>query len=264
MNNKAIYPREFSLFEILEISWNFYLKHFWLIFLISFTFLLPFNILMEYLPVSYLYKLVEKSQFKDAYWIIIVLFAISIFSKIVNVALSILLKSNINKENHNFLSLMKAILNRLSKNFFIDFISIILILVIISLIYFSVLISPMLFLLILIPSLVYLFYWVFAEYAYSMMGLSILASLQYSYSVVMGRWTRVFVNTILLGLMTLAVSAIINLLITGLTDSIHIPIISIFLNTVNNSITSFFTIAFAVFFINFDDTAVFKNNLNNN
>jgi hypothetical protein len=114
-------------------------------------------------------------------------------------------------------------------------------------------IYPAVFMVLLIPVVVYLVYWSFSIYVFTFKDMNLYQSMIYSYNLVSGRWAKVFSNIIALILLSFLTVMLGGLPYSYLHNTIFMKII--FTNFIS-VITSYFVVAFIVFYVNYDDTKI--------
>lgn len=250
INNTEFYPREFEMREILLIAYEVYKSHYSVLLPVAFVVYLPMNIFLAFFPITSL------SEFDPAYiesWFRIfgsmnLAVYLSFFG---NIILAIALKKTLYTHDFSFPTLLsdvsKKFMTFARANLFIMFV----VFVCFNLwMYFSVT-YPTIFLFLLIPVFVYLIYWTFAIYIFAFNDINLYQAMKSSYSIVNGRWSRVFTKVIAFILISLLTSLMIGLPYSYLHDTI---IMKIIYSNLVSVITSFYVVAFIVFYVNFDDT----------
>lgn len=106
-----------------------------------------------------------------------------------------------------------------------------------------------LFLLLIIPGIIYAFYWMFAIYAVILKDQAGKDALNYSKSIVKGRWWKILWYCLVIGLCALVAFAGVGL-VYGLIAGI--PYTGILFDTVIDLVVVFFMVVSTVFFLNFD------------
>lgn len=104
-------------------------------------------------------------------------------------------------------------------------------------------------LLLIIPGIIYGVYWSFSIFAIVFHRKSFMEALRYSKEVVQGRWWRVLGILFVFGILSLLAGLIVAIPFAFLPDYFFVNIIS---DTAIDIVTSFFTVATVVFFINLD------------
>jgi len=231
------YPREFSFEEIISIAWNIYKKNYNLIFSIVFAIQLPVNIITS--SMLQLDGLTPESLMNMDASLLIILILLSIFSLLEPIAIVLLVKSITIREEVDFKILVKRALNSLLP---------VTITMIMMLIFVSILMMAFI-----IPGIIFAVYWIFTLQVVVVLGLIGIPALRRSFYIVRKRWLRVFLYTLIFAIMGL----LVYLLGVGIQalfgDS---KVFSILIFTLFNVPMAYFTVAFAVMFINFNDTDV--------
>jgi hypothetical protein len=245
-----IYPREFDISEILSISWDIYKINYSALFPLAFIVYLPLNIFLAFFPIGNITEL-DTSSYSSWFKIFGTMNIAVYLSFIGNVAVALALKKKIDKLEYKLIDIAKEIgakyFAHIANNTFMLFL---VFLLFNTWMYTSVL-YPVIFMVLLIPIVVYLVYWSFTIYVFSFKDLNLYESMKYSYSIVNGRWSKVFLYIVIFILLSALTSMVGGLPYSYLHDNI---IMRIFYTNLISVITSYFVVAFIVFYVNFEDT----------
>ncbi len=229
------YPREFSFEEIISIAWNIYKKNYNLIFSIVFAIQLPVNIITSsMLPLD---GLTAESLMNMPASLMAILLLISIFSLLEPIAIILLVKSITIREEVDFKILIKRALHSLLP---------VTITLIMMLVFLGILMMAFI-----IPGIIFAVYWIFTLQVVVVMGLIGIPALRRSFYIVRKRWLRVFLYTLIFGISGLLVYFLGAGIQTLFGDS---KVFTILIYTLISVPMAYFTVAFAVMFINFNDT----------
>lgn len=230
--NKEIYQKQFGIGRILSESWKYFTENFKLILLITLIIYIPIDIIISALPIKEGLEGIEIE-------IRIIQILEGLIGIIATMAIAYLIKNKIDGKTLSFAEVLKKSLSRWGS-------------VVLTNILFGIFIIGLSFLLI-IPGIIYLIYWIFTNYAVILNEKYGNEALKYSHSIVKGRWWKVFGYSILFGII---------MIITGILVSIPFAFLPFnFATDVLNSLFidiafSFFTVAYTVFYINFDATKI--------
>lgn len=242
--------REFEIREILVISWEVYRNHYSALFILAFIVYLPLNTFLAFFPITSL------SDFNPSDY----LSWLRIFGSMVlavylsflgNIAVAIALKKNLFTRDYSISAVIKEIYYKITNDLSVNFAMLLIVFLCFNIwMYFSIS-YPVVFLILLIPIVVYLIYWSFAIYIFSFKNFNLYQSMKMSYSIVNGRWSRVFYYVLSFIFLSAFTTLLVGLPYSYLHDSIVIRII--YTNFIS-LITSYYVVAFIVFYVNFDDT----------
>lgn len=245
------YPREFHISEILLIGLNALRTDAFGFFILACVAFLPANIFVQIIPLKEILKF-DFSELNRA--ILFIEFLFSIFLYYMGVA-AIALKTHLilAKGKNANLNVIRVIGMKFWQNFKMNVLALLAIGSVAAAWIFTIQISQVLFLFVSIPMCALAIYFIFTFYAFATHDLTIFDAMKCSYYAVYGRWGKVFGYTVII--------LILHMMVGIALSSIRLfefggNIIAIITNTVSNSILSYFNIAFAVFFINFDDTRI--------
>ena len=110
---------------------------------------------------------------------------------------------------------------------------------------------PRIFIFTFLPVIVLLIYSSFSVLVLANKGISLWDSFKYSFSVVKGRWLKVFMFILIIYVLSALTSVTVGIPYIFLSRNLFTELI---FNTIVNVICSFFVILNTVLFINFDDT----------
>ncbi len=234
------YPRVFEIEEIITIAWQFYIKHFWSLALISLISIIP-NIYVS-LNVDF-EKIIGKNfdfasgnipqiDFESIKLIIIS----SVF-----VYLSFIIKSLFIKDQfYSEITLPFDLLIK-SLKIFIPFIICLVIYI------FGLVFSTLMFI---IPGIVFGIFFTFSPFAILLKNQNIFNSFVYSYKIVSGRFIKSSYYILVLMLIYFAIELPISFLPIFFKSNYSLALVTVF----SSLVVSFTHITFVVLFINFDDT----------
>ncbi len=231
------YPREFSFQEILLIAWNIYKKNYTLIFTLVFVVQLPVNIII--------YGVLQLDSFTEASminidtdtWIILI--TISIFSLLQPIGIISLVKSITIREDIDFKLIIRRALNSLLPVAVTMFMMII----------FLIILTMAL----IIPGIIFTIFWIFTLQVVVVTGLIGIPALRRSFYIVRKRWWRVFLYTLIISMIGMVVYLLGAAIKTLFGDS---QLLLALIYTLIAVPMAYSTVAFAVMFINFNDTVI--------
>ncbi|MDX9789446.1 MAG: hypothetical protein WC313_09640 [Candidatus Kapaibacterium sp.] len=245
-----IYPREFDIGEILSIAWEIYRTNYNAFFPLAFVVYIPLNTFLAFFPITTLSEFNPSEYFTwfRTFGAMNIAVYLSFFG---NVAIAISLKQILFTGDFTFLHVFKEIYSKfISRPVLNIFIPVLVFICFNAWMYFSVT-YPVIFMILLIPITVYLVYWSFSIYVFSFKDTNLYRAMSISYSIVSGRWTKVFYYIISFILLSVLSSLLLGLPYSYLHDTILIKILYTNLVSV---VVSYFVVAFIVFYINFEDT----------
>jgi hypothetical protein len=249
-NNSDQYPREFEIREILQIAWKVYRNHYSDLFILAFIVYLPLNIFLAFFPIT---SLSDFNPSNYLSWLrifgsMVIAVYLSFFG---NIAFAIALKKSLYTRDYYLKSVFREINSKFRNDLTINlFMMLIVFLCFHIWMYFSIT-YPALFLILLIPIVVYLIYWSFSIYIFSFGNYNLYQSMKLSYSIVNGRWSKIFYYVLSFIFLSSFTTLLVGLPYSFLHDSIIIKII--YSNFVS-LITSYYVVAFIIFYVNFEDT----------
>ncbi|MBX3042631.1 MAG: hypothetical protein KIT33_00905 [Candidatus Kapabacteria bacterium] len=246
------YEREFYISEIFSISWEVYRQNYRSLFPLAFIVYLPLNIFLAFFPITSLSEF-DPADYQSWFRIFGAMNIAVYLSFIGNIAVAIALKRKLYTNNFSLGAVIGEIFKRYFNYFTTNTLMLVLVFVCFNIwMYFSIT-FPTIFLLLLIPIILYLVYWSFAIYIFSFKDINLYQSMRQSYAIVNGRWAKVFYYVASFILFSVITTLILGFPYSFLHDSIFVKILYTNLVSV---ITSFFVVAFIIFYVNFDDTKI--------
>lgn len=242
--------REFDISEILAIAWNIFRTKYSVIFTIGFIVYLPANVLLAGIPEITLSNLIHTDYYTTLYYSAFIVCSMLLgFGG--NIVVSVAVSNIIFNQNDSVTDTLKIFLHKIIKSFHINFL-VILVFFLSSTIWLStIFINSFFFLAASVPAIILLNYWVFCIYAFAVKDCNLFQALKHSFNIVYGRWNRVFLYTVSLFLMSMIVIIIASIPYSLLGG---VLVLEITFNTLVSILSSFFVVAFTVFFINFENT----------
>lgn len=222
--NQTIYERQYLDKEIFSESWRLFKENFQLILILILIIYVPINVILLFIPI-------KQNTWQD----IVILILGSLIELIAVMAITYAVKLKIDGNSVDFRKALKKSLSR----------------------WFSAVYTTLLggiyliglFLLLIIPGVVYGVYWVFAIYVVVLCDKSGKPALDYSKSVVKGRWWEAFKYLLLFDILYLGIGKIITIL-----PLYKKFLINIIINTFADIVVLFSVVVFTVLFINLDAT----------
>ncbi len=247
-----IYPREFAIKEILFISWEIYKSHYAALFPLAFVVYLPLNIFLAFFPIG---NIVEFDASKyDSWFKIFGTMNLAVYlSFFGNVALAVALRLRLYNGDYKIKSVFREITNKYCSNIFANTLILAIVFISFNLWMYCSVIYPVVFMVLLIPIVVYLVYWSFSIYVFSFKDVNLYQSMKSSYAIVSGRWLKVFIYVAAFIFLSVITSLTVGLPYSYMHDTI---IMRILYTNLISVITSYFVVAFIVFYVNFDDTKI--------
>ena len=236
MKQKRLSNKEFSIGEIFSNSWKLFTENFQLILITTLIVYIPINIILSFIPVGALMEQLGVAQGFKTYLRIVQLLEVFI-GVIATMAISFAIKSKLDRKSIDFKTALKKSLSRWPAAIGT---SILLAIFLIGLI-----------LLLVIPGIIYYNYWTFMIYAVIIYGKSGKKALDYSKSVVKGRWWKVFWYSLVFGTLSFIAGIILAIPSWFLPNNFIVD--TIFYTFIDVAL-SYFTVVGVVFFINFDET----------
>lgn len=246
------YNNEFSLKDMLYISWDIYISNYKDIFKLSVIVYLPLSIFLTFYPIGNLlhYDSSDAIGWFTKFSSMNFAIYLSFFG---NISLAILLKHILFCDKYAIRSVLIESLKKLFSNIKINSLMLGTIFVCFNLwMYFSI-ITPTIFVLLLIPIVYYLVNWSFSIYVFSFEDSNLYISMKKSYNVVNKRWGKVFYRILSLIFLSYMTSLTLGLPYSFLQDTL---IMRAIYTTLINVITTYFVIVFIVFYLNFNETTV--------
>lgn len=225
-----IYQHQFSIGKILSMSWNLFKENFKSIFFITLIIYIPINFILFFVPigegVSGLKQYMNVARLLESLIGIISTMAIAYIIKNRIDGTLIDFKAGLQKA---FSSWASAIITSLLLGIFVLGLSLLLI----------------------VPGIIYYVFWSFALFVVVLKGISGNKALDYSKTIVEGRWWTVFGYSIAFGLLSAAVAFVAGFLTIFLPGNIVTTVLG---DTLIDLVLSFFIVVSTIFFINFDAT----------
>jgi len=227
---KEIYQKQFSIGEILSESWKRFTENFKLILIITLIIYVPINIILSLIPI-------EGSFEGFRIYFKIIQFLESFIGIIATMAIAFLIKNKIDDKS---ISVEEAFKKSLSKWGTVIGTNILLGLFILGLT-----------ILLIIPGIIFGIYWAFTMFAVIFKNKSYKNALDYSKSIVKGRWWTVAGYSFVFGILAIIAGFIGGIPYWFLPDNI---ISNIATDTLIDILYSFFIVVSTIFFINFNAT----------
>jgi hypothetical protein len=244
------YPRELDLSEMLLIAYNFSQKNIKYLFLYGLIVYLPLNCIQITFPTFDVLKM-PAMNYSDAFTMLSALSASFLLNIFANMPLIIIINRLLSGKQPSILPTFKSLFNIIKKSFLINLATLSFFYVFVTGWLYLAYFQKELFLILTLPVIVFLIYFIFSVYAFSITGFNLFKSVIFSYKTVHGRWFKVFAYTFVFYL--LMATAILLLGIPFAILSEHFVVI-IFYNTFVNIICTYFVALFTIFFKNFDDS----------
>lgn len=231
-----LYKKEFSIGQMISAAWKYFKDNFITILQIILIVYIPINIIIGFVPDITL----GGTGFAGAD-ISIQIGSIldTLLGIIATIAIILLIKTKTDNKNILLKDLFKNAFNLWPKAIATNIILGILIL--------------LLTILLIIPGIIFAIFWIFAVYVVVVHNKRWMAALKESKAIVQGRRRKVLGYCIVFGLIATGISFVAG------TPLLLIPsnaITDIFTNTWTDLVSSFFTVLFIVFFLNFDANRV--------
>ncbi len=242
--------REFDISEILAIAWNIFRTKYSVIFTIGFIVYLPANVLLAGMPEITLNSLIHTDYFTTLHYSAVIVCSMLLgFGG--NIVVAVAVNNIIFNQNDSIADTLKIFFKKIINSFHVNLFVILLFFLGSTIWLSTIFINSFFFLAVTVPAIILLNYWVFGIYSFAVKDLNLFQSLKYSFNIVYGRWNRVFLYTVLLFLMSMIVVLIASVPYSFLGGDFAIEVT---FNTLVSILSSFFVIAFTVFFINFEAT----------
>lgn len=246
--------REYDITEILGIAWNIFRTKYHILFSIGFLVYLPSNILVATMPQINIEHLLGAGYFTrlgfSATMICSMLLAFG-----GNIAIAIAVNQIVFEQSESVKKVLRQFLAKFLRDWHINLLVIAVFFVAGMLWLTSIFLNAFLFLLVSVPAIILLNYWVFGIYSFAMRELNLYESLKYSYVVVYGRWGRVFLYTVSLFLLSLVVVIFSAIPFSWIVGNV---VLEVTYKTLVSILSSFFVVAFTVFFVNFEESSIKK------
>lgn len=229
--------REFTLGDIFSAAWNAFRSQFISILVIILIVYIPVNIIISFIPVETLIETHGLRGFRLYLRIIEILE--SLIGIIATMALAFLINKSINNNINNDESDYKEALGKAVSRWG-------------SGIWTNILAGLIIFgltLLLIIPGIIWSNYYTFIVYVVILKNLSGKEALDYSKSLVEGYWWRIFGISILFGICNFILGYAVGSIFEYFPNN---QLMGIFSNTITDLLSSFFTIAEIILFLNMD------------
>ncbi len=241
--NQEIYKKEYSIGQILSESWKKFIQKFQLILLVTLAIYIPINIILFFVPFDALLEQMGGIQGFRIYMKIIQILE-GLIGIIATMAIAYIVKQKIDGKTINFKEALKKSLSRWPAAIGTNIILGIFLLG--------------LTLLLIVPGVIYYVYWIFVIYVVILHDKSGKNALDYSKSIVRGRWWKVLGYSLIFGILTLIASLSIGfvegIILGFLPENFVISIFEILLDSFTDFLLAYFTVVSVIFFINFDST----------
>ena len=228
-----ISKKEYKLKDILSHSWDLFKNNFKLILIITLVVYIPLNILISFIPLEGLMALDGYAAFRIHMRIVQLLE--SFIGVIAFMAIAFAVKTMLNKKAIGYKEAFKQAVARWPSAIWTKII--------------AGLFLIGLTILLIIPGVIYSIYWTFATLAVVLFDKSGKKALDYSKSVVKGRWWRVLGVMIVLQLLAFIIGLVVTAPFWLMPENV---ILDLFSNTLIDVVFSFYTVTITVFFINLD------------
>ncbi len=224
MEPENYFPKEYSIGEILSEAWQRFTGNFWPILLIALLFYVPIEIISLVLA-------------QNGMALKIIKLAEGLISIVPVLAIAYLISSRRENRAVDFGEALNKAFSRWS-----------------AAIGTNILLNILLiglFLLLVVPGIIYSVYWMFASYAVILRNKSGKDALDYSKSIVKGRWWTVAWYNFVITILTILIAIPVGIFYAFLPDHY---LVTIAMNITIDIIISFLIVASTIFFLNFDST----------
>lgn len=233
---QEIYNKEYTIGKILSESWRKFKENFRLILLITLIVYIPINIILAFIPIDTLMEQQGTLQGFRIYMKVIQILE-GLIGIIATMAIAYAIKNKIDGKSIGIGEALKKSFSRWGAAIGTNIILGIFLLG--------------LTLLLIIPGIIYYVYWSFVLYVVILQNKSGKSALDYSKTIVKGRWWKVAGYSLVFGILSLIVGIIAGAPYWFLPDNF---LTSIATDTLIDVVSSFFTVVSIIFFINFDGT----------
>lgn len=233
----TIYKQRYTLGMILSEAWKLFTTHFKTILIIILIVYIPVNIILSLVPVESLGEGNPAQTFSS--YLRIIQLTEAVFGIVATMAIAFGVNKILKHQTVDYKEALKEAVHRWPVALGTGIIEAIFLLG--------------LMLLLIVPAIIYGVYWSFSIFAIVFHNKSFRDALRYSKEVVQGRWWRVFGVLFVFGILSLLVGMAVAIVFAFLPDHFIVTIIS---DTAIDIITSFFTVATVLFFINLDHVRV--------
>lgn len=252
-NNIDDYPRSFDLSEILSISKNFYTANFQKLFIIAFICYIPVSLFLFKMDVTQLFN--EEVMLDIKINLIIRLIGGVLLNSLATVAISIYLNLRLESQDVTVGDVFKELYLKIVNNFILNVFGFLLIYVLITSWFVLGFTYPYIFVILFMPSIVIFIFASFTFYAFATDELNIMKAIRYSTLAVLGRWGKVFLYGVTISIM----NAVVVFLLSTLSSLFHLGTFKMFIDTLLSALTSYFIVAYTVFYLNLKHTSKILN-----
>ena len=228
---ESIYKKEYSIGEILSEAWKIFKENFKTILIIVLLVYVPINIVLLFVPEGEIFGSAEN-------YARIVQILEGLIGIIAVMAITYLVKFRIDGRQIDF---QEALRKALSKWTTVIGTNIMLAIFLLGLT-----------LLLVVPGIIYGVYWTFVLYAVVLCDKSGKSALDYSKSVVQGRWWTVLWYSLALSLLSFLAGMLVGFFYIFLLPEHWLSNMAV--NTFIDIVATYFVVAFTIFFLNFDST----------
>lgn len=238
---REIYQKEFSIGKILSESWKMFTENFQLILIITLIVYVPIDIITSIIPAKDFFEFLGVERSIELYFLISQILG-KFIGIIAMMAIAFAIKNKIDGKSINIGGAFKKSLSRWGAAIGT---SVILTIFVLGLT-----------LLLVVPGIIFSVYWIFTLYAVILRDRSAKNAMDYSKSIVKGRWWTVVGYSIVFGILASIIimsSSVLDWFLPKIfiVDEFFINITT---DTVRRILQSFFTVVMTIFFINFDST----------
>lgn len=226
------HSKEYSVREILTLAWRIYKENFKAILYITLIVYIPLNFILSLLPTTDQISPGDPKSFLRLLEVLEGLLGI-----IATLAIAYLVKARSENESLNFKQALNKALERFLPALGTNILMGILLL--------------LLFLLLIVPGVIFSVYWAFSTYVVAFKNLAFMKALNYSKSLVFGRWWRTLNISAILTILAIVISLVLSLPAQSLPNNF---ITTTFWKTVIDIISAYFTVAYVIFYLNWDKT----------
>ncbi len=236
-----IYKRQFTVGEIMSVSWQYFIKNWQLIFLISLAVYVPLNIILALVPME---SLIDSHGFWTAFRIYFRIIELLEFliGIIAIMAITLVIKAKIDNKTIDFKQAMIQSLKKWPQAIGTNILAGIFLIG--------------LFLLLFVPGIIFYIYWIFITYVVILKNIWGYSAIKESKAIVQNRWWKTFGIALLFGILTI----IVGIIVGGVLGYI-IPdhfVTNIITDTIIDLSLAFFSVLWIVLFINYDSNRIKK------
>lgn len=233
---KGASQEEYNLGKILSESWNKFKENFQSILLITLIIYIPINAVLAFVPIEGLME--QQGNWQGVRTYLRIMQVLEGFIGIIaTMAIAYLIKSSLDNNNVTYSEALKKSLSRWGAAIITTFI--------LGLFIFG------LTLLLIVPGIIFYVFWIFAPLVVILKDKSGKSALDYSKSIVKGRWWKVALYSLVFGFLGLISGLLAGASFWFLPDNF---LTSVLIDTVIDIVASFFTVVSVIFFINLDST----------